>query len=71
MVTSTPAIRAAAATSSPIQPAPMMSTRDAAAKVSRIRSLSPTRRRYSTPSASAPGSGSRRGTAPVASSSLS
>jgi len=69
-MTSTPAVRAAAATSRPIHPAPMMSTRDAVVNVSRIRSLSPTLRKYSTPSASAPGSGRRRGTDPVASNSL-
>ena len=70
-VTATPAARAAAATSSPIQPAPTMATRDTDARVSRSRSLSSTVLRVRTPLASAPGTGSRTGTAPVVSSSLS
>ena len=69
MVTSTPAARAAAAVSRPIQPAPITATREAALKVAMSRSLSSTRRRYSTSPASAPGTGGRRGEEPVASSS--
>ena len=70
-VTATPAFRAAAATSSPIQPAPTTAIRDADASVWRSRSLSSTVRRYMTPFASAPGTGSRTGSAPIVSSSLS
>jgi hypothetical protein len=70
-VAATPALRAAAATSSPIQPAPTMTTREAEDRVSRSRSLSSTERRYWTPLAPAPGTGSRVGVAPVVSSSLS
>ena len=45
IVTSTPAARAAAAISRPIQPAPITAIRDAVWKVALIRSLSATRRR--------------------------
>ncbi len=63
-------MRAAAAVSRPIQPAPMTATRDAEPNAALIASLSATLRRYSTPSRSAPGTGSRLGEDPVVSSSL-
>ena len=70
-VTSQPASRAAAVISRPIQPAPTVTTRPPPRKAAASRSESPTVRRYSTPSRSAPGMFSRRGDAPVASSSRS
>ncbi len=71
MVTSQPYSRAAAAVSSPIQPAPAITTWPPAASAAASRSESLTERRYSTPSRSAPGTLRRRGEAPVLISSLS
>src|SRR5262245_52560809 len=59
-VTSHPASRAAAVVSRPIQPAPTVTTRPPSRKAPASRSESPTVRRYSTPSRSAPGMVSRR-----------
>ncbi len=71
IVTSQPFWRAEAATSAPIQPPPIVTSVAPASMRSLIASESASERRYNTPSSSAPGSASRRGSAPVASSSLS
>ena len=67
--TSAPICRAEAATSEPIQPAPITATRSAGADGVASRSASARVRRWWTPSRSAPGTSRRRGAAPVASSS--
>ena len=68
IVTSPPRVRAAAATSQPIHPAPTITTRGDPARAATSASASATSRRYRTPGRSAPATGSRRGVAPVASS---
>ena len=67
IVTATSASRAAAAISSPIQPAPMITRCRVRCSCSAITSESSMVRSMSTPARSDPGSGSRRGRAPVAS----
>ena len=69
-VTSQPYFLAAAAVSRPIQPAPAITTRPPPFSASRSARESSIVRRYSTPPRSAPGTLSRRGEAPVESSSL-
>ena len=70
-VTSQPAVRAAAAASSPIQPAPTTAIRPPFAKAALSRSLSSMVRRYAVGTPLSSASVSRRGSAPVASSSRS
>ncbi len=71
IATSQPSSRAEAATSQPIHPAPITTILAPDRIRAAMASESATVRRYSTPSRSAPGTDRRRGTAPVASSSLS
>ena len=70
-MTSSPFWRAEAATSIPIQPPPAMTARAPGSSAAAIASLSANVRRWWTPSSSAPGTDSRRGSEPVASSSRS
>src|SRR5829696_1746358 len=60
-VTARPSWRSDAATSDPIHPPPTTTTDSADAARSLIRSASPSVRRVTTPSRSAPGTSSRRG----------
>ena len=71
IVTSTPIVRADAATSQPIQPAPMIARRAPGCRRSRSAAQSASVRSSRMASSSEPGSVSRRGRAPVASSRLS